>query len=97
MIAAWFAANAIKVAHLLCGASWTRGRVGGPKTRLKSAAFVKAMHARISFAALKQDVIAILSPRLVESSPNNSAPMPPRLIVRVRDDVFYETILPTAP
>jgi len=55
------------------------------------------MDTRVNFATLKQNMVAVLSPRLLECCSNNGASMPATLKTRKRDDIFYESVLPTAP
>lgn len=54
------------------------------------------MDARIGSATLKQDVVAISSPGLLERGADNRAAVAPPLIIRMRHDVFDDPVLATA-
>jgi hypothetical protein len=55
------------------------------------------MNARVSSTALKENVVAVLSPRFIESSADDRTPIPLPLIIRVCHHVLYERMLTTAP
>lgn len=69
--------------------------IGRPQPRLKTAAFVEAMHARVPATALQEDVMAIGRPGCCERSAHDSTPMalPPK--IRMRDDVIEKSVLST--
>jgi hypothetical protein len=75
----------------------TMRSVGGPKPWFESATLIEPMDAGIGSAALKQDVVAILSPRFIKRSANNRAAVGPPLIVRMSYDVFDDSMLTAAP
>lgn len=74
--------------------NWTPCNVANPYTLLKAATFIEAVHAGISPAALKQNVVAILVPRHIERSLNDSASMTSALKVPMCNHIFDETVFP---
>jgi hypothetical protein len=74
----------------LCGAVCN---VAGPKPWLEATALVEAMHAAVSAAALKEDVVAVLGPSCCERSVDNGAPMTLAPKFRMSDNIFQEPVL----
>jgi hypothetical protein len=71
---------------------WAACDVSGPNSRLEPKTLIEAMNTRILSSALKQDVVAIASPRLAKCSLNDCATMPLPTMLRVGYNILEKSM-----
>jgi hypothetical protein len=75
------------------GLPWPARDIACPNSRFEAALLVELMHARVLAAALKQNVMTVLSPSRCDRRANYGAPIASTPKFRMRHNIFEKAVL----